>query len=89
LYKINLENFKAKGRPPVVPLILTAQTLLGSAKMCLESGIHPGRLRDMVITPGGTTIAALHKLEEMGVRGALISAVEAAAKRAEEIGKLT
>lgn len=43
----------------------------------------------MVITPGGTTIAALHKLEEMGVRGALISAVEAAAKRAEEIGKLT
>lgn len=65
------------GLPKSVSLTLANQTMLGSAKMCLESGIHPGRLKDMVITPGGTTITALHKLEEMGVRGALISAVEA------------
>lgn len=76
------------GLPRSVALTLAAQTLLGAAKMCLESGRHPGQLKDMVTSPAGTTIAALHKLEEMGVRAAMISAVEAAAKRSEELGRM-
>lgn len=76
------------GLPRPVALTLAAQTLLGAAKMCLESGKHPGQLKDMVTSPGGTTIAALHKMEEMGVRAALISAVEAAARRSEELGRM-
>jgi pyrroline-5-carboxylate reductase len=76
------------GLPRPVALTLAAQTLLGAAKMCLESGRHPGQLKDMVTSPGGTTIAALHKMEEMGVRAALISAVEAAARRSEELGRM-
>ncbi|MDJ0886828.1 MAG: pyrroline-5-carboxylate reductase [Desulfobacterales bacterium] len=76
------------GLPRETALTLAAQTLLGAAKMCLESGKHPGELKDMVTSPAGTTIAALHRMEAAGVRAALIAAVEAAARRAEELGRL-
>jgi pyrroline-5-carboxylate reductase len=52
--------------------------------MVLETGQHPGALKDMVASPGGTTIAGLHELERAGVRGALMNAVEAATRRAME-----
>ena len=55
--------------------------------MVLEAGLHPGLLKDMVASPGGTTIAGLHALERAGVRGALMDAVEAATRRAQELGK--
>ena len=75
------------GLPRQIALELAAQTLLGAAKMCLESGRHPGQLKDMVTSPGGTTIAALHKMEAGGVRSALIDAVEAATRRSQELGR--
>jgi len=65
-----------------VATALAAQTVLGSAKMVLETGTHPGVLKDMVASPGGTTIAGLHALERGGLRAALMDAVEAAARRA-------
>lgn len=75
------------GLPRPVALEMAAQTLLGAAKMCLEAGRHPGQLKDMVTSPGGTTIAALHKMEAGGVRAALMDAVEAATRRSEELGR--
>jgi pyrroline-5-carboxylate reductase len=68
-------------------LLLAAQTVYGSAKLLLETGEHPGRLKDMVTSPGGTAIAGLHTLESGGVRRTLIDAVEAATKRAIELGE--
>ena len=65
---------------------LAAQTLLGSAKLLIETNEHPGRLKDMVTSPGGTAIAGLHTLEEGGLRTTLINAVEAATRRARELG---
>jgi pyrroline-5-carboxylate reductase len=67
-------------------LLLAAQTVYGAAKLQLETGEHPGRLKDMVTSPGGTAIAGLHTLESGGLRRTLIDAVEAAAHRAEELG---
>ena len=68
-------------------LLLAAQTVFGSAKLLLETGEHPGRLKDMVTSPGGTAIAGLHTLESGGMRRTLIDAVESATKRAVELGE--
>jgi pyrroline-5-carboxylate reductase len=67
-------------------LLLAAQTVFGSAKLLLETGEHPGRLKDMVTSPGGTAIAGLHTLESGALRKTLIDAVETASKRAAELG---
>jgi pyrroline-5-carboxylate reductase len=77
------------GLPREVSASLAAQTVLGAAKMVLETGMHPGALKDMVASPGGTTIAGLHALERGGVRGALMDAVEAATRRSVELGQPT
>lgn len=66
-------------------LRLVARSLLGASKIVLETEKHPAVLKDMVITPGGVTIAALHMLERHGVRAAMMDAIEAAVRRAEEI----
>lgn len=76
------------GLPRDVSMKLAAQTVLGTARMVLETGQHPGVLKDAVASPGGTTIAGLHELERHGVRGALMDAVESAAKRSRELGLL-
>ena len=67
--------------------LLAAQTLLGSAKLLLETNEHPGKLKDMVTSPGGTAITGLHTLEHGGVRTTLMNAVEAATKRSRELGE--
>ena len=69
-------------------LLLASQTVLGSAKMLIETGEHPGRLKDSVTSPGGTTIEGLHALEDGGVRTTLIRAVEAATQRSKVLGQL-
>ncbi len=74
------------GLPRDTALLLAAQTVYGSAKLLLELGEHPGRLKDMVTSPGGTTIAGVHALERAGLRRALMDAVEAATERGHELG---
>ncbi len=69
-----------------VALKLAAQTVYGSAKLLLETGSHPGTLKDQVTSPGGTAIAGLHTLEAGGLRTTLIDAVEAATHRAKQLG---
>jgi pyrroline-5-carboxylate reductase len=68
-------------------LTLAAQTVYGSAKLLLESGLHPGELKDRVTSPAGTTIAGLHALEEHAFRAAVIGAVERATLRSRELGR--
>ncbi len=75
------------GLPRDIALKLAAQTVLGSAKMYLETKKHPGALKDMVTSPGGTTITALHKIEKGKLRATLISAVEAATLKSKNIQK--
>jgi len=75
------------GLPRQTAEILAAQTVLGAAKMVLESGDHPAKLKDRVASPGGTTIAGLHRLEEGRFRATLMAAVEAATKRSQELAR--
>lgn len=67
----------AGGMPRQQAYEFAAQAVLGSAKMVLETGMHPGQLKDMVCSPGGTTIEAVKVLEEMGMRAAVMDAMEA------------
>ncbi|MCD4703218.1 MAG: pyrroline-5-carboxylate reductase [Methanosarcinaceae archaeon] len=67
-------------------LTLAAQTVLGAAKMVLETKKHPGILKDMVTSPAGTTIRGVHTLEESGVRSAFMNAVIESSKRSKELG---
>jgi pyrroline-5-carboxylate reductase len=76
------------GLPREIALALAAQTVLGSAKMVLETGLHPGDLKDQVASPAGTTIAGLHALERGGIRAALMDAVHAAYARSVELAAL-
>jgi pyrroline-5-carboxylate reductase len=68
-------------------MTLATQTVLGSARLLAETGMHPGALKDMVSSPGGTTIAGISALEEGGIRTTLIRAVERANQRARELGR--
>ncbi|HEY4160239.1 MAG TPA: pyrroline-5-carboxylate reductase [Polyangiaceae bacterium] len=68
-------------------LLLAAQTVYGSAKLLLETGEHPGKLKDMVTSPAGTAISGLHTLESGGLRRTLIDAVDAATRRSIELGQ--
>ncbi len=65
---------------------LAAQTVLGSAKLVLESGEHPGKLKDNVCSPGGTTIAAVEALEEWGFRNAIMKATDACFEKGAQLG---
>lgn len=75
----------ADGMPRAQAYELAAQSVLGSAKMVLETGKHPGELKDMVCSPGGTTIEAVRVLEKEGFRSAVIEAMKACVKKAKEL----
>ena len=77
----------AAGLPRDVATRLAAQTVLGAARMVLETGLHPGALKDMVASPGGTTIEGLHELEKGKLRGTLMNAVRAAAEKSRRLGQ--
>jgi pyrroline-5-carboxylate reductase len=75
------------GLPRSIAATLAAQTVLGAARMVLETEEHPAALKDAVTSPGGTTIAGLHELERGGLRAAILNAVLAAAERSGELGR--
>ncbi|MBW2148136.1 MAG: pyrroline-5-carboxylate reductase [Deltaproteobacteria bacterium] len=74
------------GLPRDAALMLSVQTVLGAAHLMTEMNMHPAQLREMVTSPGGTTIAGLRKMEEWGFRAAVLNAVEAATARSRELG---
>ena len=75
----------ADGMPRKSAYKFAAQAVLGSAKMVLETGMHPGELKDMVCSPGGTTIEAVRVLEEKGMRSAVIEAMKACTKKSRDM----
>ncbi len=77
----------AAGLPREIATRLATQTVLGTAKMVMETGEHPGSLKDGVASPGGTTIEGLHELEKGGLRGILINAVRAATEKSKRLGQ--
>ncbi|KAK8535255.1 hypothetical protein V6N13_081394 [Hibiscus sabdariffa] len=78
----------AAGLPRDLALGLASQTVLGAASMAVQSGKHPGQLKDDVTSPGGTTITSIHELEKNGFRGTLMNEVVAAANRSQELSKI-
>jgi pyrroline-5-carboxylate reductase len=74
------------GLPRPLAHTMAVQTVLGTARLCLEEELHPAVLKDLVTSPGGTTIAGLHALESSGFRGAVMDAVSTAAARSQELG---
>lgn len=77
----------AAGLPRDTATKLAAQTVLGAARMVIETGLHPGTLKDQVTSPGGTTIEGVHELEKAGVRAAFINAVRAASDKSRKLGQ--
>ncbi len=77
----------AAGLPRDIATKLAAQTVLGGAKMVLETGQHPGALKDQVTSPGGTTIEGLHALEKGKMRATVMSAVRAATEKSKLLGR--
>jgi pyrroline-5-carboxylate reductase len=77
----------AAGLPRDIATKLAAQTVLGGAKMVLETSQHPGALKDQVTSPGGTTIEGLHELEKGKLRGVVMSAVRAATEKSRKLGQ--
>ena len=77
----------AAGLPRDVATKLAAQTVLGGAQMVLETGVHPGALKDQVTSPGGTTIEGLHELEKGKLRATVMSAVRAATDKSKKLGQ--
>lgn len=77
------------GLPRDIATTLAAQTVLGAAKMLLETGQHPAQLKDAVTSPGGTTIEGISTLEDGGFRSAVINAVEAATLKSKKLGELS
>jgi pyrroline-5-carboxylate reductase len=77
----------AAGLPRDIATKLAAQTVLGAARMVLETGQHPGALKDMVTSPGGTTIEGIHELEKGKLRGTVMSAVRAASEKSKKLGQ--
>lgn len=77
----------ASGLPRDIATRLSAQTVLGAARMVLQTGQHPGALKDQVASPGGTTIEGLHELEKGKLRGTVMSAVRAATEKSKKLGQ--
>ena len=77
----------ASGLPRDIATKLAAQTVLGGAKMVLETGLHPGALKDQVASPGGTTIEGIHELEKGKLRATVMSAVRAATEKSKKLGQ--
>ncbi len=75
------------GLPRREALILSAQTVMGAAKLLLEQNVHPGILKEAIMSPGGTTASALQLMEARGVRSIMIDAVEAATKKSQLLGQ--